>query len=95
MRQFIPLVLLSVLAGSANAMFFWGPHGAVEVEQKSYGFSVISLNGGGITEVSRTPTGYVIVPPNEPATFIDINEEEMQGEDLLEPTPFLLIDEVN
>jgi hypothetical protein len=84
MKQFTPLALLS--------LFMWGPHGAVDVEQTSYGFTLTSLSGGGITSVSRTATGYVIVPPNEPATFIDFDGSE--GEVGPAPSPFIF-EEVN
>lgn len=82
MKQFTPLALLS--------LFMWGPHGAVDVEQTSYGFTITSLSGEGITSVSRTATGYVIVPPDEPATFIDFD----RSEEAPAPSPFIF-EEVN
>jgi hypothetical protein len=97
MKQFASLVLLALMSDTASALFIWGPHGAVDVEQTSYGFTMTSLSGKGITSVSRTATGYVIVPPDEPATFVDFENDRGWNEELLVPSMLfpLLDEEVN
>lgn len=62
----------ALLAPVASATFVYGPHGAMDITPLGNdGYAITSLSGGGITTVTRTPSGVIITPPDEPATFID------------------------
>lgn len=62
----------ALLSPVASAEFVYGPHGAMDITPLGNGgYAISSLSGGGITTVTRTPSGVIITPPDEPATFID------------------------
>lgn len=69
----------------ASSFTVYRPDGIVEVQQTSYGFNVIDLRKNQVTSVSRTGTGYVIVPQGEAPTFIKMNpgDEPLEKEILL------------
>jgi|694.fasta_scaffold00444_66 hypothetical protein len=76
------LFLLGVVFSlPAQALFIWGPDGAADVQETSYGYAISSLSGKGITTINKTSNGYVVIPPNEPATFIQMSPEEMRKTD--------------
>ena len=74
---FVGLLCYGQLASSFTV---YRPDGMVDVQQTSYGFNVIDLRKSEVTMVSRTGTGYVIVPQSGEPTFIKLNP----GDDPLE-----------
>lgn len=74
-----PLFLLGALASlPAQALFIWGPDGAADVQETSYGYAISSLSGKGVTTINKTSNGYVVIRPDEPATFIQMSPEELE-----------------
>lgn len=77
-----PLFLLGALCSlPAQAMFIWGPDGAADVQETSYGYAISSLSGKGVTTINKTSNGYVVIRPDEPATFIQMSPEELERTD--------------
>lgn len=77
-----PLFLLGALFSlPAQAMFIWGPDGAADVQETSYGYAISSLSGKGVTTINKTSNGYVVIRPDEPATFIQMSPEELERTD--------------
>jgi hypothetical protein len=74
-------LLGAVFSLPAQALFIWGPDGAADVQETSYGYAISSLSGKGITTINKTSNGYVVIPPNEPATFIQMSPEELRKTD--------------
>lgn len=70
-------VVLFTCCSTASALFVQGPHGTVDITPfGGNGYTVTSLSGGGTTIVNKTSNGWMITPPDEPATFIYENEGE-------------------
>lgn len=83
-----PLILLGVLFSlPVNAMFIWGPDGAADVQQTPYGYRISSLSGRGTTTINKTSNGYVVIKPDEPATFIQMSPEELERRDYNDEYP--------
>jgi hypothetical protein len=75
------LLLGAFFSLPAQAMFIWGPNGAADVQETSYGYAISSLSGKGITTITKTSNGYIVTPPDEPATFIQMSPEELRKTD--------------
>lgn len=84
-----PLFLLCALASlPAQAMFIWGPDGAADVQVTEYGYRISSLSGKGTTTINKTSNGYVVIKPDEPATFIQMSPEELEKTDDIGKDPW-------
>lgn len=94
MKRFILFFVLLGHAVVSPAIFMWGPNGAVNVTETGNGYVISDLTGNGNTSIIKTSDGYVIVPPDEPASFIYMDEEERrENPDVFPIGPSLLDDE--
>ena len=74
--KYYPLLIGLLLSVSAQAdLLMMDTDGKmVDVIETANGFNVVDIGGhGGVTSITRTPNGYVTLPPEGPATFTFMN----------------------
>lgn len=75
MRLYTLLIgLLLSVSAQADLTMMTTDGQMVDVIETANGFNVIDIGGhGGVTSITRTPNGYVTLPPEGPATFTFMN----------------------
>ena len=72
MKRYLPLLAIS-------PVLVWGPTGGVDVKPTQYGYEVDDFRGG-VTTITRTQNGYIVLPPKGPAEFVDMEGYTNQKE---------------
>ena len=78
MRNYILLIGLLLSASAQADLLMMDTDGKmVDVIETANGFNVVDIGGhGGVTSITRTPNGYVTLPPEGPATFTFMNGQQ-------------------
>lgn len=68
MKELLPVLV-------AAPVLIWGPQGGVDVTPTRDGYEVDDFRGG-VTTITRTNKGYIVIPPNGPAEFVDLQNAQ-------------------